>query len=87
MSGRARSSSTDELVVDDERLQFSYRGVCGYGATFDYATRSGRAAAASVADCAASCVPGSREAVREPAPLSDPSCARSQRSLRAFRYP
>jgi hypothetical protein len=27
----------DELVVEDERLQFSYRGVCGYGATFDYA--------------------------------------------------
>jgi hypothetical protein len=27
----------DELVVDDEPLGFSYRGVCGYGATFDYA--------------------------------------------------
>jgi len=28
---------TDELVVQDERLAYSYRGVCGYGATFDYA--------------------------------------------------
>ena len=28
---------TDELVVEDEGLQFTYRGVCGYGATFDYA--------------------------------------------------
>ena len=28
---------TDELVVEDERLQFCYRGVCGYGSTFDYA--------------------------------------------------
>jgi hypothetical protein len=28
---------TDELVVEDEPLAFSYRGVCGYGATFDYA--------------------------------------------------
>jgi hypothetical protein len=27
----------DELVVEDERLQFTYRGVCGYGSTFDYA--------------------------------------------------
>lgn len=27
----------DELVVDDERLAFSYRGSCGYGTTFDYA--------------------------------------------------
>jgi hypothetical protein len=27
----------DELVVEDDRLSFSYRGVCGYGATFDYA--------------------------------------------------
>lgn len=27
----------DELVVDDEALAFSYRGVCGYGSTFDYA--------------------------------------------------
>jgi hypothetical protein len=26
----------DELVVEDEQLQFAYRGVCGYGATFDY---------------------------------------------------
>jgi hypothetical protein len=28
---------TDELVVEDGRLAFSYRGVCGYGSTFDYA--------------------------------------------------
>ena len=28
---------TDELVVEDERLRFTYRGVCGYGSTFDYA--------------------------------------------------
>jgi hypothetical protein len=28
---------TDELVVEDGQLQFTYRGVCGYGATFDYA--------------------------------------------------
>jgi hypothetical protein len=28
---------TDELMVEDERLRFSYRGVCGYAATFDYA--------------------------------------------------
>jgi hypothetical protein len=27
----------DELVVDDGPLAFSYRGVCGYGSTFDYA--------------------------------------------------
>jgi hypothetical protein len=27
----------DELVVEDGRLAFSYRGVCGYGSTFDYA--------------------------------------------------
>jgi hypothetical protein len=26
----------DELVVDDGRLEFSYRGVCGFGSTFDY---------------------------------------------------
>jgi hypothetical protein len=26
----------DELVVEDEPLAFSYRGVCGYGTTFDY---------------------------------------------------
>lgn len=25
-----------ELRVDDDRLGFSYRGVCGYGSTFDY---------------------------------------------------
>ena len=28
---------TDELVVEDEKLSFEYRGVCGYGSTFDYA--------------------------------------------------
>jgi hypothetical protein len=28
---------TDELVVEDEALQFAFRGTCGYGATFDYA--------------------------------------------------
>lgn len=27
----------DELVVEDGRLSFGYRGVCGYGSTFDYA--------------------------------------------------
>jgi hypothetical protein len=27
----------DELVVADEKLSFDYRGVCGYGSTFDYA--------------------------------------------------
>jgi hypothetical protein len=27
----------DELVVEDDQLAFSYRGVCGYGSTFDYA--------------------------------------------------
>lgn len=27
----------DELVVEDGRLAFSYRGVCGYSSTFDYA--------------------------------------------------
>jgi hypothetical protein len=27
----------DELVVEDDRLEFSYSGVCGYGSTFDYA--------------------------------------------------
>jgi hypothetical protein len=27
---------TDELVVNDETLSFEYRGVCGYGTTFDY---------------------------------------------------
>jgi hypothetical protein len=26
----------DELVVEDEQLRFSFRGVCGYGSTFDY---------------------------------------------------
>jgi hypothetical protein len=28
---------TDELVVEDEQLSFDYRGVCGYGSTFEYA--------------------------------------------------
>jgi hypothetical protein len=27
----------DELVVQDSALAFNYRGVCGYGTTFDYA--------------------------------------------------
>ena len=27
----------DELVVEDGALSFAYRGVCGYGSTFDYA--------------------------------------------------
>jgi hypothetical protein len=27
----------DELVVEDGALAFYYRGVCGYGSTFDYA--------------------------------------------------
>ena len=27
----------DELVVEDEKLSFEYRGVCGYGSTFAYA--------------------------------------------------
>jgi hypothetical protein len=27
----------DELLVDDGALAFNYRGVCGYGSTFDYA--------------------------------------------------
>jgi hypothetical protein len=26
----------DELLVEDGRLAFSYRGVCGYGSTFEY---------------------------------------------------
>jgi hypothetical protein len=26
----------DELIVEDGGLAFSYRGVCGYGSTFDY---------------------------------------------------
>jgi hypothetical protein len=28
---------TDEQVVEDEQLQFTYRGSCGYASTFDYA--------------------------------------------------
>ena len=27
---------TDELLVEDDELAFNYRGVCGYGSTFDY---------------------------------------------------
>jgi hypothetical protein len=27
---------TDELVVDDEKLSFQYRGTCGYASTFEY---------------------------------------------------
>jgi len=26
----------DELLVEDGALAFDYRGVCGYGSTFDY---------------------------------------------------
>ncbi len=26
----------DELLVEDDQLAFAYRGVCGYGSTFDY---------------------------------------------------
>jgi hypothetical protein len=29
----------DQLIVADEALAFSYRGVCGYGSTFAYASR------------------------------------------------
>jgi hypothetical protein len=32
----------DELVVEDGPLAFSYRGVCGYGSTFEYAGETGR---------------------------------------------
>jgi hypothetical protein len=28
---------TDQLSVEDDALAFNYRGVCGYGSTFDYA--------------------------------------------------
>jgi hypothetical protein len=28
---------SEELVVEDEQLQFAYRGVCGYASAFDYA--------------------------------------------------
>ena len=38
--GHARAGDelvADELVVEDGPLAFSYRGVCGYGSTFDYA--------------------------------------------------
>jgi hypothetical protein len=27
----------DELLVEDDPLAFNYRGVCGYGSTFNYA--------------------------------------------------
>jgi hypothetical protein len=27
----------DELLVEDSGLSFHFRGVCGYGSTFDYA--------------------------------------------------
>lgn len=33
---RGEELITDELVVDDEKLSFEYRGVCGYGSAFDY---------------------------------------------------
>jgi hypothetical protein len=38
--GHARAGEelvSDELMVEDEKLSFEYRGVCGYGSTFDYA--------------------------------------------------
>jgi len=38
--GHARTGEelvADELLVDDGQLQLTYRGVCGYGSTFDYA--------------------------------------------------
>jgi len=37
--GHARDGEelvADELVVEDGPLAFSYRGVCGYGSTFEY---------------------------------------------------
>ncbi len=34
---RGEELVSDELVVEDEKLSFEYRGVCGYGSTFDYA--------------------------------------------------
>jgi hypothetical protein len=40
ISGHERAGEelvADELVVEDEGLQFSFRGTCGYGSTFDYA--------------------------------------------------
>ena len=40
ISGHEREGEelvADELVVEDGPLAFSYRGVCGYGSTFDYA--------------------------------------------------
>ena len=40
ISGHERSGEelvADELVVEDGPLAFSYRGLCGYGSTFDYA--------------------------------------------------
>ena len=40
ISGHERSGEelvADELLVEDEELQFAFRGTCGYGSTFDYA--------------------------------------------------
>ena len=40
ISGHERAGEelvTDELVVEDAELQFTFRGTCGYGSTFDYA--------------------------------------------------
>jgi hypothetical protein len=40
ISGHERDGEelvADELTIDDGPLSFSYRGVCGYGSTFDYA--------------------------------------------------
>jgi hypothetical protein len=40
ISGHERAGEellADELLVEDDPLAFTYRGVCGYGSTFDYA--------------------------------------------------
>jgi Protein of unknown function (DUF1326) len=34
---RGEELITDELVVEDQALQFAFTGTCGYGTTFDYA--------------------------------------------------
>ena len=41
ISGHHRAGEelvTDELLVEDDELRFAYRGTCGYGSTFDYAS-------------------------------------------------
>lgn len=40
ISGHERAGEelvAGELLVDDEELQFAFRGTCGYGSTFEYA--------------------------------------------------